>query len=113
MAYAHRRRGVLLTDGATYSRTISGLLPISWLSKKEYVPQAYVVDAATGKSTFTMQFPNKGALPYGMAEDPRVSIGPERRIHIMTRSKWKLSQSLQPRHWRLPHLTPTVAATIH
>lgn len=71
-AFAARRRGVLLTDGSIYQKTVSGLLPISWLSAKEPpVPHAYVVDGATGASTYNMQFYGRKALPYGIAEDPR------------------------------------------
>lgn len=73
MAWAARRRAVLLTDGAIYKKEVPGLLPLRLLSKWEPVPQAYVVDGATGNTTYTMQFTSRRtpALPYGIAEDPR------------------------------------------
>lgn len=71
MAYAPRRRAVLVTDGnPTYQRTAPGIVP--FLTRKEPpVPYAYVIDGATARCTYNMAFHNRKALPYGIAEDPR------------------------------------------
>ena len=72
VALAQRRRAVLLTDGAIYQKEESLFFGL-WKRQARAIPYAYVIDAATGESTFNMQFVGRRALPYGIAEDPRVS----------------------------------------
>jgi hypothetical protein len=70
---APRRRSLLVTDGAVYQR-VDPPNPLRWWSKLEpAIPYAYII-APSGEVTFKMEFGNRAspALPYGIAEDPRV-----------------------------------------
>ncbi len=71
LAFAARRRAVLVTDGALYQKAVPGLLPFLAPRKEPAVPYAYILDGATGRCTFNMGFFGRRALPYGIAEDPR------------------------------------------
>ena len=71
LAFAPRRRAVLVTDGAIYQKAVPGLLPFMAPKKEAAVPYAYILDGASGRCTFNMGFFGRRALPYGIAEDPR------------------------------------------